>query len=157
MVLVFGFWVHREFYQYGLFNLLVVGGLVTFLVIQGFRLAFSGELPRGKPRTEMTFSLEEGDRILRNAMGLVVRPLEAEPLPHVGQLVRAKYETGPELGSLLILDGGRKFLADLTDEEAKLAGYRSAAELREMGGSRWHWRPEEIVAFVRFRRVGVRS
>src|SRR6059036_3913353 len=50
LVLVAGFWYHREFYQIGFTNLLIIGGFVTFLVIWAARLALSGELPRGRPR-----------------------------------------------------------------------------------------------------------
>ena len=45
LVLVAGFWYHREFYQIGFTNLLIIGGFVTFLVIWAARLALSGELP----------------------------------------------------------------------------------------------------------------
>src|SRR2546428_576811 len=73
LVLVAGFWYHREFYQIGFTNLLIIGGLVTFLVIWAARLALSGELPRGRPRGELTFSVEEGDRLLKAGSRLVVR------------------------------------------------------------------------------------
>ncbi|TLZ83944.1 MAG: hypothetical protein E6K02_10800, partial [Methanobacteriota archaeon] len=72
LVLVAGFWYHREFYQIGFTNLLIIGGLVTFLVIWAARLALSGELPRGRPRGELTFSVEEGDRLLKAMTRLVV-------------------------------------------------------------------------------------
>jgi len=157
MALVFGFWIHGEFYQYGLYTLLLVGGFVTFLVIQGFRLALSGEMPRGRPRGEMTFTLEEGDRILRNAATLAVRPVDFASSPSVGDHVRARYETGPEFGRLLIVDASRAFLADLTEEDARGAGYRTAADLLEAGRSRWAWKPEDVVSIVRFRRLGVRG
>src|SRR5213080_2542535 len=108
LVLVAGFWYHREFYQIGFTNLLIIGGLVTFLVIWAARLALSSELPRGRPRGELTFSVEEGDRLLKAVARLVVRP----------------------------------------------AGFRSAAELRETGASRWRWRPFDTVTVLRVRTLG---
>src|SRR5439155_1569793 len=50
LVLVAGFWYHREFYQIGFTNLLVIGGFVTFLVIWAALRALLGELRRGDPR-----------------------------------------------------------------------------------------------------------
>src|SRR5256712_8251132 len=96
LVLVAGFWYHREFYQIGFTNLLIIGGFVTFLVIWAARLALSGELPRGRSRGELTFSVEEGDHLIQAVARLVVRPSEGPIVPGVGHVVRALYETGPE-------------------------------------------------------------
>src|SRR5438552_11527425 len=98
LVLVAGFWYHREFYQIGFTNLLIIGGLVTFLVIWAARLALSGELPRGRPRGELTFSVEEGDRLLKAMTRLVVRPSEGTTIPGVAHVARALYESGPAVG-----------------------------------------------------------
>src|SRR5438132_11491394 len=76
LVLVAGFWYHREFSQIGFTNLLVIGGFVTFLVIWAARLAMTGELPRGRPSGELVFTLEEGDRLLKRVARCVVRPSE---------------------------------------------------------------------------------
>src|SRR2546426_2326406 len=125
LVLVAGFWYHREFYQIGFTNLLIIGGVVTFLVIWAARLALSGELPRGRPRGELAFSVEEGDRLLNDLSPLAVPPAEGTPVPGVGYTSRAKYETGPEFGRLLIEDARRAYLADLTAYDARQAGFRS--------------------------------
>src|SRR2546422_11616381 len=89
LVLVAGFWYHREFYQIGFTNLLIIGGIVTFLVIWAARLALSGELPRGRPRGELTFSVEEGDRLIKAVARLVVRPSGGTTIPRGRQGVRA--------------------------------------------------------------------
>ncbi len=154
VVLVFGFWEHRNFYQIGFTNLLLLGGLVTFLVILGFRLALSGDLPRRRPRGELSFTLDEGDRLLRGGAETAVRPATAEDLPTVGQVVWAKYDTGRVFGRLLVLDGSRKILADLNDEDAKRAGYASADELRASGAARWQWKAADVVAVLRLRPLG---
>src|SRR2546429_7953425 len=146
LVLVAGFWYHREFYQIGFTNLLIIGGFVTFLVIWAARLAMTGELPRGRPSGELAFTLEEGDRLLKRVARLVVRPSEDLAAPSVGHVVRAKYETGTEFARLLIEDARRAFLSDLTDEDARQAGVRSAADLREAGASRVGPRPSEMGA-----------
>ena len=155
LVLVAGFWFHREFYQIGFANLLIIGGVVTFLVIWAARLALSGELPRGRPRGELAFSVEEGDRLLKDLARLVVRPAERTSVPGVGYTVRAKYETGPEFGRLLIEDARRAYVADLTEEDARQAGFRSAAELRNAGNARWGWRPSDVVTVMRVHPLGV--
>jgi len=139
LVLVAGFWYHREFYQIGFTNLLIIGGFVTFLVI------WSGEL---------AFTLEEGDRLLKRVARFVVRPSEGLGAPAAGHVVRAKYETGTEFARLLIEDARRAFLSDLTDEDARQAGFRSAADLRDAGTSRWRWHPEDVVTILRVRALG---
>lgn len=154
VVLVFGFWEHRNFYQIGFTNLLLLGGLVTFLVILGFRLALSGELPRRRPRGELTFTLEEGDRLVRGGADVAVRPASAEGLPTVGHVVWATYDTGRPFGRLLVVDGARKLLADLTDEEARHAGFTSAAALRDEGVARWKWRPGDVVTLLTVQPLG---
>jgi hypothetical protein len=157
MVLVFGFWEHRNFYEVGLYNLLILGGLATFLVLMAFRLALTGELPHGRPTGELTFSLDEGDRVMRKAVDLAIRPAGGATLPRIGQTVRARYDTGREFGKLLILDGTRKFLSDVTDEEARSAGYHSADELRTAVASVWKGKPDDLVALLRLRPLGVRE
>jgi hypothetical protein len=154
LVLVAGFWYHREFYQIGFTNLLIIGGVVTFLVIWAARLALSGELPRGRPRGELTFSVEEGDRLLRSVARCLVRPSEGTTIPGVGAVVRATYDTGPEFARLLIEDARRVLLSDLSDADAREAGYRSATGLREAGALRWRWRSSDPVTVLRVRPVG---
>jgi len=154
LVLVAGFWYHREFYQIGFTNLLIIGGFVTFLVIWAARLAMTGELPRGRPSGELAFTLEEGDRLLKRVARFVVRPSEDLGAPAAGHVVRAKYETGTEFARLLIEDARRVFLSDLTDEDARQAGFRSAAHLRDAGTSRWRWHPEDVVTILHVRALG---
>ena len=154
LVLVAGFWYHREFYQIGFTNLLIIGGFVTFLVIWAARLAMTGELPRGRASGELTFTLDEGDRLLKRVARAVVRPTEGLRAPGIGRVVRAKYETGTEFARLLIEDARRIFGGDLTDEDAREAGYRSASDLRKAEASRWRGRPDEILTILRIRVLG---
>lgn len=150
VVLVAGFYFHSEFYAVGLYPLLLLGGFTTFLVVTAARLIVSGDLPRGRPRGELTFPFEEGDRLQRGAIELIVRPSD-DAVPHVGQVVRARYETGAEFGRLVVLDATRKFLEEVTDEDARGSGHGSAAELREAVARRWRVAPDAIVAIIRVR------
>lgn len=155
VLLVAGFWFHAEFYQIGFTNLLILGGFVTFLVISAARLALSGELPRGRPKGELTFSFEEGDRLLKRAARVVVRPTEGSSMPIVGQVLRARFDAGPEFARLLVEDARRALLMDLTDEDAREAGFRGAAELRDAGADRWRWKSGDVVTLLRVRPLGV--
>ena len=154
LILVAGFWYHREFYQIGFTNLLIIGGLVTFLVIWAARLAMTGELPRGRPSGELTFTLEEGDRLLKRVARIIVRPTDGLKAPGIGRVVRAKYETGTEFARLLIEDARRVFGTDLTDEDAKEAGYRSASELRDAGSVGLGRGADGLVTVLRVRVLG---
>jgi hypothetical protein len=151
VVLVAGFWFHGEFYQIGLTNLLLVGGFVTFLVIWAARLAMTGELPRGRPSGELAFTVEEGDRLLKRVARVIVRPSEDLVVPAVGHVVRATYDTGPEFARLVLEDARRAFLSDLTDEDARAAGFRSARELLDAGRVRWRWNSSDIVTLLQVR------
>jgi hypothetical protein len=154
LLLVAGFWFHREFYQIGFTNLLIIGGFVTFLVIWATRLAMTGELPRGRPSGELEFTLEEGDRLLKRVARLVVRPSEGLEVPGVGHVVRAKYERGTEFARLLIEDARRALLSDLTEDDARRAGFPSAAALLDAGSARWRWRPADLVTLLSVRPLG---
>ena len=154
LVLVAGFWFHREFYQIGFANLLIIGGFVTFLVIWAARLAMTGELPRGRPSGELAFTVEEGDRLMKHVARAVVRPSEGLEVPGVGRVVRAKYETGREFARLLIEDVRRAFVSDLTDEDATQAGFPSAAALLNAGSARWKWRTADVVTILSVRPLG---
>ena len=156
LVLVAGFWYHREFYQIGFANLLIIGGFVTFLVIWAARLAMTGELPRGRPSGELTFSLDEGDRLIKGVAHLVVRPSEGLTAPAVGHVVRAKYETGTAFARLFIEDARRAFLSDLTDADAREAGLSSRHDLVEAGASKWGWHPADVVTVLRVQALGGR-
>src|SRR3989449_4768660 len=81
LVLVAGFWFHREFYQIGFANLLIIGGGAPFLVIWAARLALSGELPRGPPRGGLAFSVAEGGRLLKGLAPPLVPPAPGTPVP----------------------------------------------------------------------------
>jgi hypothetical protein len=135
-------------------NLLIIGGFVTFLVIWAARLAMTGELPRGRPTGELVFTIEEADRLLKRVARLIVRPAEGLVAPRVGHVVRAKYETGTEFGRLLVEDARRAFLSDLTDEEARQAGFPSFAHLLDAGGPRWRWRAADVVTILQVRTLG---
>ncbi len=150
MVLVFGFWEHRSFYQYGLPTLLLGGGLATFLVILAFRLALSGQIPHRRPVDEISLPVSQVDGILRGTVELVICPAESCRIAAVGRLVRGRYEAGPDFGRLRVLDATRKRAVDLTDGEARRAGYRSAADFRAQGRSK----PDGIVAILRIQPLG---
>src|SRR5436309_14271384 len=95
LVLVAGFWYHREFYQIGFTNLLVIGGFVTFLVIWAARPALPGELPRGRPRGGLTFSIEEGDRPLGGGARVSVGRGEGPTGPGEGPARGSRSAPGP--------------------------------------------------------------
>ena len=69
-------------------------------------------------------------------------------------MLRGKYDTGPEFARILIVDARRAFLSDLTEAEARDAGYRTAAELRDTGATRWQWRPSDLVTILDVRALG---
>ena len=92
VVLVAGFWVHREFYQFGFYLLLVVGGSLTFLVMVVARYAASGRLSRRGARGALTFPLEEGERLLQREVdaGRALQCVVEQDVEREGGLHRAR-------------------------------------------------------------------
>ena len=151
LVLVAGFWFHREFYQVGFYPLLLVGGFVTFLVMAAARYTLSGRF-LGQPRGSITFSLEDGERLLQRRASLAILPPET-PTPPVGSVTLARFETGPEFGRYRLADAYRKFLRDLDAEEIQRAGFRTSEELRRAWEARAPFRPDTIVLVARLEPV----
>jgi hypothetical protein len=151
MVLVLGFWEHRNFYQFGLPVLLVGGGLVTFLVILAFRVALSGRFPHGWASGDIVLSESEETGLRRGMVRSLIRDAEDPNLPLVGSVVQGRFDSGAAASRLKILDGRRAPLADVTDEEARSAGYRSASELSQGMGA---VHPRDPVAIYQVTRIG---
>src|SRR2546425_4525102 len=91
LVLVGGFWVHREFYQFGFYPLLVAGGFATFLVMAIVRYAIRGEFFGGS-KSGLTLSLEDGERLLQRRASLPLLPADA-PIPRGGAVAGLRVET----------------------------------------------------------------
>ena len=152
VVLVVGFWVHRQFYQFGFFPLLVAGGFATFFVMAALRFALRGEF-HGRARGALTFTLDEGERFLRRRATLAILPPDAE-IPPVGSVTTAKFETGPEFARFRLIDAYRKLLGDLDDDEVRRAGFRTLEDLRQAWSARGVWAPEAIVLVAQLEVVG---
>jgi len=152
VVLVVGFWVHRQFYQFGFFPLLVAGGFATFFVMAALRYALRGEF-HGRARGELAFTLEEGERFVRRRATLVILPPDAD-IPPVGSVATAKYETGPEFGRYRLVDAYRKLLEDIDDEEAQRAGFRTPDNLRRAWSEHGRVRSDAIVLLARLEPLG---
>lgn len=147
VILVAGFWFHAEFYQIGLFPLLLVGGTVTMLVILAVRAAFTGSLPRGRARGRLPVSRDSGERILAGTQTIAILPAGA-PVPSAGTDALAVIAgTETVLTRLSIRDIRRRLVADVRQEEAEAAGYAGAEDFRRnwSGGD---WKPRDFVVLV---------
>lgn len=151
MVLVLGFWEHRNFYQFGLPVLLVGGGLVTFLVILAFRVALSGQFPGRWARGEIGLSDAEVEGLRRGTSELLIRNAVDPGLPLLGSVVRGRSASGKPVFRLRIADGTRKLVTDVTDEEARRAGYASAVDAARTARAD---RPDDLVAILQVEILG---
>jgi len=82
---------------------------------------------------------------------------QRDEAPTVGRVVRAMYPTGAEFGRLLVLDATRKFLDDITDEDARMAGYNSAQVLLSDSEMRLRLDVDTFGTLVRFRFLGKKT
>ena len=74
LVLVAGFWFHREFYQIGLYPLLAIGGFVTFLVIVATSWVLSGTGPARRARGDLVVPPAEAEAMSRRPEGDLILP-----------------------------------------------------------------------------------
>src|SRR3989454_4699939 len=65
LVLVAGFWFHREFYQIGFANLLIIGGVGTVLPLSAARPRLFRPLAGGHPPGPPALSVPAGGRPLK--------------------------------------------------------------------------------------------
>lgn len=156
VLLVAGFYFHAEFYALGLYPLLVIGGFVTLLVVLSFRIVMTGEIPRGRPSGNLVFPLGAGNAVANGGVEMAIVP-QRDEAPTVGRVVRAMYPTGAEFGRLLVLDATRKFLDDITDEDARMAGYNSAQVLLSDSEMRLRLDVDTFGTLVRFRFLGKKT
>ncbi len=147
VVLVAGFWFHREFYQIGFYPLLLAGGFATFLVIAAARFAIRGEF-LGRTRATLTLSLEDGERLVQRRASLAILPADT-PIPRVGAHTVARFETGPAFGRYRLADAYRKALGDLEPDEIRDAGFRTVEELRRAWTAKAPWRTDSVVLLAR--------
>lgn len=153
VVLVTGFWFHREFYQIGLYPLLAIGGFVTFLVIVATSWVLSGGLPTRRAKEDLLVSPSEGDSISRRDSGALVVPAAGKvPLP--GATVRLVTEAGAVYGKVRVVSAHRRLLADLGTDDVRESGHPDAAAFRAAWEARHRWSGEEPVTVLRLRRLG---
>ena len=147
IVLVGGFWFHREFYQVGFYPLLLAGGFVTFLVMAVVRYALRGEF-LGRSAATLTLSLEDGERLVQRRATLAILPADTA-IPRVGAHAVARFETGPAFGRYRLADAYRKVLGDLEPDELRDAGFRTTDELRRAWSQKGPWRTDQVVLVAR--------
>ncbi len=153
LVLVVGFWFHREFYQIGLYPLMAIGGFVTFLVIIATSWVLSGGLPARRAKTDLVVSPAEGESIARRETSTLVAPA-AESVPRPGMTVRVVTETGASYGTARVVSAFRTLLEDLALDDIRDAGHANVKAFRAMWESSRRWKSEEPVTVLRLMRIG---
>jgi hypothetical protein len=117
-LLVAGFWFHGAFYEFGLYPLLLLGGLLVFLVILAFRYVVTAPSFAGRPRRRLALSPEEADRVVRGTTPFVLLSARRTDLPRAGELVAIHYATNDRrVGKVRIADAYRRYRKDLTAGE----------------------------------------
>ncbi|MGQ0797342.1 MAG: hypothetical protein ACT4OI_05720 [Methanobacteriota archaeon] len=153
LLLVLGFYVHSSFYALGFVPLIVAGTTVTFLVITAGRAIVVGRMPRSKPAGDLTFRPEQAQGLLATQNAAFIASLESE-VPFVGEMIRADDESGVEFARLLTVDCRRKFVSDVTAEDARRAGFSSLEAFLAVARDEWGLDPDGTVSVVDFRHVG---
>jgi len=156
LLLVLGFYLHSNFYSLGLAPLILVGTASTFLVMSAGRVIVSGRMPRAKPTGDLTFRPEEAQRLVATQNPVFIAPLESD-VPCAGETVRADDESGVEFARLLTVDCQRKFVSDVTPEEARSAGFSSLGAFRAVAREEWGLGPDGTVSVIDFRHAGAGS
>lgn len=152
VTLVAGFWFHAEFYQLGLYPLLLVGGFATFLVLLALRAIASGRLGWSRPRGSLPVPREAAERVLAGTQTLAVLPAISvvPPADTVTNAVVAG--TDVPLARVRIRDVRRVLASDVQEAEAAAAGFEGLAGFHVAWSAGRRWNPREIVLLVEFRR-----
>ena len=156
VVLVIGFWYHREFYQIGFLPLVLIGGGVTFLVLLSLRALNQGGLWKVRPRGSLPLPRDATERVLAGTQTLAILPLAAD-LPSAGSATRvviAGSAVPRPVALVRIRDVRRRLAADIREEEAIAAGFDGVHGFRSAGGRKGTWDPCALLALVEFRREG---
>lgn len=156
LLLVLGFYLHSNFYSLGFAPLVLGGTVLTFLVMSAGRVILSGRMPRGKPAGDLTFRPEEAQRLVATQNAAFIAPLESN-VPCAGETIRAEDESGVEFARLLTVDCQRKFVSDVTSDEAWRAGFSSLGAFRAVAREEWGLDPDGTVSVVEFRHTEVGS
>lgn len=123
IALVAGFWFHGEFYQVGLYPLMLIGGLSVLLVVAGMRIALSkGPLLR---RYAVEVGIDEKDMtgLVTGTQTAVAFPAESE-LPKIGELcflvANSSHGSSRKHGRYAFVTSGRRvYSEELTENETR--------------------------------------
>ena len=152
VILVVGFWFHREFYQIGFGPLVLIGGFVTFLVILATRALGRGVLWRGHARGSLAFSRPTVERILAGTQTSAILPLDTQ-VPPAGSLTRVLVSDSQEaVAEVRVSDVRRRWAADVREDEAAAAGFDGVDAFRVAWARGGRWKPQDLVLLVDFRR-----
>ncbi len=152
LILVVGFWFHREFYQIGFLPLVLIGGAVTFLVLLALRALNQGRLWRPRPRGTLPLPREAAERVLAGTQTIAILPVAAAA-PAAGSVTRAVLGTTKEpVATLRVGDVRRRLAGDVSEEEATAAGYDGFDGFRTAWSRARPWDPRDLVVLVQFRR-----
>ena len=152
MTMVVGFWVHGEFYQFGLGPLVLVGGLVTFTVLKV--ILWSGStmrLQRYRTQGTLLFHPDEVAAVLEGRQRAVARPLRRSHLV-AGSLVAARsaLDSPEPFATLRILETDRVPLSALPAAVARECGAGEPPDLQRWLGQAYGIGHGDIVRVLRF-------
>ena len=155
VVLVIGFWYHREFYQIGFLPLVLIGGGVTFLVLLSLRALNQGGLWKVRPRGSLPLAREATERVLAGTQTLAILPL-ASDVPSAGSVTRVVIAAASAhpVAVVRIRDVRRRLAADVREDEAIAAGFDGLHGFRTAWDRKGAWDPRALVAIVEFHREG---
>lgn len=152
VALVAGFWFHAEFYQLGLYPLLFIGGIATFLVLLALRTIWTGRLGWSKPEGTLPLPREAADRVLTGTQTVAILPGNVRPPPAnaVASVVLAG--TDRALTRVRIRDVRRVLASDVHADEARAAGFGDSERFRASWSGARRWDPDEFLHVVEFTR-----
>ncbi|TLZ51516.1 MAG: hypothetical protein E6K18_04720 [Methanobacteriota archaeon] len=152
VILVVGFWFHREFYQIGFGPLVVIGGVVTFVIILAVRALGGAPLGRGRVRGSLSLPRASAERVLSGTQTLAILPVETE-VPPAGSLTRVLVGTTKQpMAHVRIRDVRRRLTADVREEEASAGGYDGLDEFRKAWARGLDPDPRDLVLLVELRK-----
>jgi len=149
VLLVMGFYYHDRFYSLGVVPLLLGGGLLTFLVITAARaITGTSVLPR-QATVDLDLTQTLGERLRAGTNVLEIAPVTPD-VPSVGEVARVRTDRGAEFARLRTADCIRRYVSEVSEDEAQRAGYPSAAAFAKVATGDWGLQAEDVVALIEF-------
>ncbi|MCK4828063.1 hypothetical protein KA005_70695 [bacterium] len=152
VLLVFGFYFHGYFYEFGLPLLIIIGGLFTFAIIKVIMWSVNNVNSKHNADGVLLFKDSEKDLIIHGLIKQTTQPARKSRMK-IGEIYHAKMNIMSEkyFANLKITDILEKKMNSITREDIYREGLESKQEFEHQWKQKYGtWDPVQKVRLIRF-------